>query len=195
MKGNLMVVENRRFDQHKKHALVGAEREARWNPATFLKQLGIQSGQSVLDLGSGPGFWTLPLAEMVGSNGEVWALDVSQETLDLLAQRKPPAQVRLMRAELPQIGLPPASLDWVWAAFVLHEVTPLETLAGEMRGALKEKGTLAVLDWRPDAVGESGPPRHHRLSVEMATKALLEAGFNSVTQSWQDDENYLLLAS
>jgi len=188
-----MSPDDRRFDHHKMHNLISQEREARWDPRRFLSRLAIQPGQSVLDLGSGPGFWSLPLAEIVGVDGLVWALDVSQEMLDLLAQRNPPAQVRPLRAELPQVELPSSSLDWVWAAFVFHEVTPPETLASEMRRLLKETGALAVLDWRPDAVStESGPPRHHRLTVEQVTKYLRDAGFKSITQTWQDDDTYLL---
>jgi SAM-dependent methyltransferase len=68
-------------------------------------------------------------------------------------------------------------VDWIWAAFVFHEVTPPEILARELRRLLKDTGTLAVLDWRPDAVTEAGPPRRHRLSVEQVTKYLREAGF------------------
>jgi ubiquinone/menaquinone biosynthesis C-methylase UbiE len=189
-----MSPDDRRFDHHKMHILIDPEREARWDPLRFLSRLAIQSGQSVLDLGSGPGFWSLPLAEIVGVDGTIWALDVSQEMLDLLAERNPPAQVHLLRAELPQIELPTSSLDWVWAAFVFHEVTPPETLASEMRRLLKKNGAVVVLDWRPDAITEVGPPRHHRLSVEQVTKYLREAGFTSVTQNWQDDDTYLLEA-
>jgi len=189
-----MSSDDRRLDHHKMHTLIGPEREARWDPSRFLTRLAIQPGQSVLDLGSGPGFWSLPLAKIVGADGTVWALDVSQEILNLLAQRNPPAQVHLLQAELPQIKLPTSSLDWIWASFVFHEVTPPETLASEMRRLLKENGTLAVLDWRPDAIAESGPPRHHRLSVEQVTKYLRETGFKSVTQTWQDDDTYLLEA-
>jgi ubiquinone/menaquinone biosynthesis C-methylase UbiE len=189
-----MSPDDRRFDYHKMHALIGPEREARWDPLRFLSRLAIKPGQSVLDLGSGPGFWCLPLSEIVGADGTIWALDVSQEMLDLLAQRNPPAQVRLLRAELPQIELPASSLDWVWAAFVFHEVTPPETLASEMRRLLKENSAVAVLDWRPDAVSEAGPPRHHRLFVEQVSKYLREAGFISVIQTWQDDDTYLLEA-
>jgi len=189
-----MSQEDRRFDHNKMHTLISPEREARWNPSRFLTRLAIQPGQSVLDLGSGPGFWSLPLAEIVGTNGTVWALDVSKEILDLLAQRNPPAQVHPLLAELPQVDLPESSLDWVWAAFVFHEVTPPEKLASEMHRLLKVNGSVAVLDWRPDAVTDAGPPRHHRLSVEQVTKYLQDAGFKSITQTWQDDDTYLLEA-
>lgn len=189
-----MSTDDRRFDQHKMHSLIGAEREARWDPPRFLARLGIQPGQTVLDLGSGPGFWSLSLAEIVGLNGKVWALDGSQEMLALLAQRNPPPQLHLLRAELPQVELPDASADWIWAAFVFHEVTPPEKLASEMRRLLKVGGQVALLDWRPDALAQAGPPRHHRVSVQAVTKYLLDAGFAAVKQTWQDDDNYLLEA-
>lgn len=103
----------RRFDPKNRAGLDNAEREARWQPLRLLKSLGLQPTEAVLDLGCGTGFWTLPLAEIVGSSGVVWALDVSQEMLDALGERNPPAQVRLLRSELPQIDLPNASVDWI----------------------------------------------------------------------------------
>jgi hypothetical protein len=51
-----MTPDDRRFEQHKMHALISPEREARWDPPGFLSKLLIQPGQSVLDLGSGPAF-------------------------------------------------------------------------------------------------------------------------------------------
>ena len=187
----VMLPDERRFDHKIMHALIGPERESRWSPLRFLSQLGIQPGQSVLDLGSGPGFWSLPLAAIVGPKGIVWALDVSQEMPDTLKQRNPPTQVRTLYSELPKIELPDSSVDWIWAAFVIHEVIPPEKLASEMCRILKENSTLSIHDWRPDATTEVGPPRHHRLSVEQVSKYLLDAGFKSVTQVWQDDEAYL----
>ena len=145
-----MQDDDRRFDHHKMQSLIDQERVARWDPQGFLSHLAIQPGETILDLGSGPGFWTLPLAEKVGASGKVWALDGSQDMLDALAKRNPPAQVRLLLAELPLIKLPDASVDWVWAAFVFHEVTPPEKLAAELRRLLRADGRLAVLEWRPE---------------------------------------------
>jgi ubiquinone/menaquinone biosynthesis C-methylase UbiE len=181
-----------RFDPQNKDYLISAQREARWQPAKFMQRLSVSAGQRVLDLGCGPGLWTLPLADRVGPSGIVWALDVSQEMLDKLAGRHPPTQVRLLRSELPEIDLPVNSVDLTWAAFVLHEVTPLDHMLRELRRV----GTrAAILDWRPDATGEGGPPREHRLWPHEVITALQAAGFGLASQTWQDEDNYLIEAS
>jgi ubiquinone/menaquinone biosynthesis C-methylase UbiE len=186
-----MNSEERRFDPQRKDFLISPQRHARWEPQVFLARFNINPGQAVLDLGCGPGFWTLPLAHIVGQNGTVWALDVSQELLDMLAGRQPPPQVRLMRSELPVISLPDKSVDITWAAFVLHEVSSLNHLSREL---LRVGQRVVALDWRPDAKGEAGPPRDHRLWPHEVIASLREAGFASASQTWQDEDNYLIEA-
>jgi ubiquinone/menaquinone biosynthesis C-methylase UbiE len=187
--------ENRRFDVQKKGMLLEEQRRARWDPPHFLAPLGLKPGLVVLDLGCGPGFWTMPLAEAVGSSGTVWALDVSREMLDTLARRNPPGQVRLVQSELPDIVLPDESIDFIWASFIFHEVTQPGELAMAMHRILKPGGALALLDWRPDAAGSSGPPRDQRLTTEQVGSHLESAGFITVAKTWQDDDNYLIVAS
>lgn len=172
-----------------------ARRWQRWDPPCFLGRLDLQAGQTVLDLGCGPGFWTLPLAEIVGPQGTVWALDVSQEMLNALAACHPPSQVRLLHGELPAIDLPDGSVDWIWSAFLFHEVEPPEQLAVEMRRVTHPGGRVAVLDWRPDTAGDDGPPRSHRLSAAQVGEHLRAAGFQDVVQTWQDEDAYLIEAS
>ncbi|HUH98821.1 MAG TPA: class I SAM-dependent methyltransferase [Anaerolineales bacterium] len=189
-----MTSDERRFDHRKMNALLGADRQARWDPSNFINRFDIRPGASVLDLGSGPGFWTFALAAKVGPQGTVWALDVSPEMLDELSKHNPPRQVRLLQSELPRIDLPDASLDWIWAAFVFHEVTPPQALAKEIFRLAKAEGVAAVLDWRSDAGAASGPPLHHRLSAEQVTEFLRGAGFRYVEKAWQDEDAYLIEA-
>ncbi len=189
-----MNLDDRRFDHRKMDMLMGADRQARWNPSAFISRFDIRPGASVLDLGSGPGFWTFPLADKVGAQGAVWALDISQEMLDELSQRNPPKQVHTLRSELPKIDLPDSNFDLIWMAFVFHEVMPPQKLADEMFRVAKAEGVVAVLDWRPDAAGEGGPPRHHRLSIEQVIGFLHQAGFQSVEKTWQDGDAYLIEA-
>ncbi len=187
-----MALNSKRFDAHRHPALTTPERWAQWDPPRFLARFGLGPGLSVLDLGSGPGFWTLPLAELVGPAGNVWALDASQEMLDAVASRNPPAQVHLLRSELPKVALPDHSIDLAWTAFVFHEVEPPEELARELHRVLKPAGRSLILDWRPDAQSEKGPPRAQRLEPEQVMAWLRKVGFTRVEQTWQDADNYLI---
>jgi len=190
-----MSYDERRFDPQHQHRLLNPERQAHWDPPRFLARFGLQAGQTALDLGCGPGFWTLPLAELVGKSGLVWAVDVSQEVLDALAARNPPPQVRLQRMELPTMDVPDATVDLAWVAFVFHEVERPERLASELRRVLRPSARVAVLDWRPDADSDQGPPRAHRLTPEQVMAWLHDAGFATARQTWQDADSYLVEAT
>lgn len=100
----------RRFDPADRAGLTSEQRRARWNPSRLLALAGLQPGQTALDLGCGPGFWTLPMAEIVGPQGQVIALDVSPEMLEALAAAHPPPHVRPLLGGLPAINLPDASI-------------------------------------------------------------------------------------
>lgn len=186
-----MSENTKRFDPQKRHGLLSEERHARWNPRHFLSRFDVAPGQAALDLGCGPGFWTLPLADIVGSTGHVWALDVSQEMLDTLAEQDPPAHVKPVLSELPEIAIESAAADFVWAAFVYHEVEG-EDLAGEIHRVTRAGGQAAILEWRPDGANQSGPPGDHRVWPAEVIAGLEEAGFSGVTETWRNDDAYLI---
>ncbi|MGE3639211.1 MAG: class I SAM-dependent methyltransferase, partial [Pirellulales bacterium] len=54
---------------------------------TMLTALHVQPGQVVCDMGCGNGFYTLPLARLVGDKGKVIAVDIQREMLGLLKDR------------------------------------------------------------------------------------------------------------
>lgn len=189
-----MAHNQRRFDPEKGARLLREERWHRWNPPQLLATAGVAPGQTVMDAGCGPGFWTLPIAEIVGPTGRVIALDVSEHLLGMLAEQNPPVHVHLVRGDLPNIDQPDASIDLIWAAFVFHEIQPPEAFAEELRRVLRPGGRLALLDWSPDATGEAGPPREHRYSYEQVHKYLADAGFRPLEQTWRDSDTYLVIA-
>ncbi len=112
----------------------------------------VTQGMKVLEPGCGMGFFTLPLARMVGSTGRVVAVDVQPRMLDVLRHRA--ARCRLLnRVELrlaSQDGLGVADLagtmDLVAAIHMVHEVKAKGRLLGEMWLALKPGGRLLLVE-------------------------------------------------
>jgi ubiquinone/menaquinone biosynthesis C-methylase UbiE len=53
-----------------------SEERKQWhNPETILKNVGVVNGMTMADLGSGPGFFTIPMAKATGEKGLVYAVD------------------------------------------------------------------------------------------------------------------------
>jgi hypothetical protein len=75
-----MPHDEKRFDPERAHILLDLARTGRWERERFLERFPIEPDQAALHRDFGPGFWTLPLATMVGPAGVVWALDGSRLT-------------------------------------------------------------------------------------------------------------------
>lgn len=131
--------------------LTREDREKEEDCTTMVKQLNVQPGQTVCDLGAGNGFYTIWLAKLVGEKGRVLAVDIQPEMLQMLKQR---AQTENLSNIDPILGttvdpkLPDGKLDLVLMVDVYHELSnPVEVLAG-VRKSLKPHGRLALVEFR-----------------------------------------------
>lgn len=109
----------------------------------------IHSGETAVDLGCGPGYFTLPMAEMVGDSGRVIAADLQPEMLEMLRERAVAAGLE-SRTELHQcrpdaIGLK-EPVDFALAFYMVHELPDPAAFFREVRGALKPGGRLLVVE-------------------------------------------------
>jgi ubiquinone/menaquinone biosynthesis C-methylase UbiE len=66
--------------------LMSEERKQWHSPETILKEVRIMKGMTIADLGSGPGFFTIPLAQITGAIGLVYAVDSDQTMLNGLKE-------------------------------------------------------------------------------------------------------------
>jgi ubiquinone/menaquinone biosynthesis C-methylase UbiE len=107
----------------------------------------------VLDVGSGPGRLTLPLAEQVGTEGTVVALDIQPQMLDRLQQRledRGLGNVQTMLGGVGQGDLEADDFDRAFLVTVLGEIVEKEKAMEEIHAALKRGGLLSVTEVFPD---------------------------------------------
>ena len=115
------------------------------------RRLPIQAGMRVVDVGCGPGRLTLPVARIVGEDGEVLAVDVQAEMLAIVerrARREGLDNVRTLEEAAGAGAIPTGRYDAALLATVLGEVPAerREPAVEEIAAALRPGGVLVVLE-------------------------------------------------
>ena len=117
-------------------------------PLRTLRHAGIQPGQTVLEVGCGTGFFTLPAATLIGDQGRLIAMDVSSDFITRVSKKIEAAKlknVQVIKCNALDTGLDTASIDTVLLFGVLpFPLLPLNRLLPEMHRVLKPEGTLSV---------------------------------------------------
>lgn len=152
--------------------LVRESRQREEDCKTLLSELGVRPGQSVCDLGCGNGFYTLKLAELVGPQGKVYAVDIQAEMLRLLGKSVEAAGVRNI---VPVLGtavdprLPAGQIDLVLMVDVYHEFSHPEEMLRAIRRSLKPEGRIALAEFRAEDAEVPIKPLH-----KMSKKQILK---------------------
>ena len=66
------------------------------DPYKLLRAAGLEQGQKVLEVGCGPGYFTIPAAEIVGDDGVVCAVDVHPRAIERVKEKIAATGVRKM---------------------------------------------------------------------------------------------------
>jgi ubiquinone/menaquinone biosynthesis C-methylase UbiE len=142
-------------------------RARRWlmNPVKTLRGAGIQPGQTVLEVGCGTGFFTIPAARLIGDDGCLVAMDALADFIKQVSKKLQAADlknVRVVKRDALNTGLGATSIDTVLLFGVLPwPALPLNLLLPEMHRVLKPEGRLAVWlfpvsGWVPKSILRSG---------------------------------------
>ena len=117
------------------------------NPYKLLDAAGLKPGQKVLEVGCGPGFFTIPAAKIVGAEGVVYALDVNPFAIEAV-QRKVEKEgldnVKILFADATRTGLPDESVDLAFLFGVIHALEDVDAVMQEMHRVLKANGILSI---------------------------------------------------
>lgn len=114
----------------------------------LIADLGLSAGSRGLDVGCGVGLYTLWLAEAVGPRGHVVGIEPKAERVEaaraLVGHLLPAARLEFREGDATKIGLPEATLDWVWCGDVLHHVQETGRALGEFARVVRPGGRIVV---------------------------------------------------
>ena len=114
----------------------------------------LKSGDTAMDLGCGPGFFTLPMAELVGPSGTVIGVDLQQEMLARVkvklakvSERSNLAEVLLHQCSEIDLGIDNSiSADFVLAYYMVHETVDQQSFFQQVNKILKPTGRLLIVE-------------------------------------------------
>jgi ubiquinone/menaquinone biosynthesis C-methylase UbiE len=112
----------------------------------------VQDGMTVLEPGCGMGYFTIPLARMVGPKGRIIAVDIQPKMLATLQRRAQKAgisdRIELRHGKKDELGLKDLSgrVDFAVALHMVHEVPDQASFFTEVRETLKQGSKLLFVE-------------------------------------------------
>jgi len=147
----------------------------RWlqNPQIILGPY-IEEGMTALDLGCGPGFFSIDMAKIVGKSGRVIASDLQEGMLEKLRDKikgtELEERITLHKCEENKIGVL-EKVDFILAFYMVHEVPDQDEFFNEIESLLKPDGQIFIVE----------PPFHvSKSAFEETIRKARNAGFTLV---------------
>lgn len=156
-------------------------RDAWQKPTEVIARLAIQPGMRVADIGAGGGYFTWYLADAVGPEGKVYAVDIDETALSIIKeeqQSREVSNVRLIHAEPGDPKLP-EPVDLVFSSNIYHHMQDRVVYFRSLAHYLSADGRVAILEYHPHGfvsgwLGHGTAKEEVRREMEAAGYQLLE---------------------
>ncbi|MDA1279946.1 MAG: class I SAM-dependent methyltransferase [Chloroflexi bacterium] len=178
-------------------ALLHPTIEETYDPQAMIALVPIHADQKVADIGSGPGWLTVPLAKYLYM-GTCYAVDTDEKMLEHVREQGKKAKLGNIETVVSQensVPLDDESLDGVVFSSVLSEVFRHKTLLKEGFRLLKKSGWMAIVEWLPaDAKIKVGPPASKRLVQQELRESAEALGLKTLFSRQLSPHRYIIVA-
>ncbi|KNZ42280.1 class I SAM-dependent methyltransferase [Acetobacterium bakii] len=171
------------------------QREQLIPPEALIGQMPIQKNHTLLDVGAGSGFFTIPMAE--STDCKVYAMDPDERMLGVIAAKakeKGLTNIELLQDPIENLSIQNSSVDFVMASLILHEVGSLSKALTTIFEVLKPGGHLLCLEYEKDDLVVEGPPMSIRVGSAKLEEVLPVIGFEIVKKTKISEAIYTVLA-
>ena len=141
------------------------------DPSIIVGQLGLEKGITVADFGCGSGYFSLPVAQTIGSDGVLYALDVLPSALESIESRAKImglTNIIIKRVNLEKENgskLEGNSLDWIILKDMLFQNAMKDIILAETYRVLKSGGRMLVVEWN-EYDSSMGPEQKLRIKKD-----------------------------
>ena len=157
------------------------ERDAYQQPEKVLEYLGEVSGQTIMDIGSGTGYFSFRLVE---AGARVIAADVDERFQQYIRIKRdslgiPETTLSLRKIPYDDPGLEPEEVDKVIIVNTYHHIEDRKAYFSKVLTGLKPGGALIVIDYVKREI-PVGPPSGMKMTSETVVEELRAAGFMEI---------------
>ncbi|OEG00243.1 methyltransferase [Vulcanibacillus modesticaldus] len=184
-----------KFDPQKMKQRI-KERKKILPPEETLRKLHLRKGDIMADVGCGFGYFTFPASKIVGEDGKVYALDISQQMLDEVIEgieTNDINNVEIIKVAEDDLKLDDETITYVLLSTVLHEVDDAVYYLNEIKRILKSEGKIAIIDWEKKQ-SSYGPPVEDRLDKNEVRELLVQTGYKIIEQFDIGTDYYAIVA-
>ena len=148
---------------------------------TIVKTANIQTGMDIADIGAGTGFYTRLFASAVGPEGKVYAVDIAENFVDEIVSQAGDTGMRniigIVNSQK-ETGLKNSSIDIAFVCDTYHHFEYPRTMLRSINNALRQGGSLIVIDFRKiKGVSSNWVMTHSRANKETVIKEIESEGF------------------
>jgi len=166
--------------------VIERERDTWQRPDDILRPFDPAAGKTIVDLGSGAGYFALKMSPRVGPAGHILAIDLRRQSLAFLWMRATLGGYRnlqVIRAEADNPHLPAEPVDGALIANTYHELVFPEAVLRALFIAMRPGARLVVVDRGPRDGSESraAAAAHHELTAAAAEREITQQGFQAIT--------------
>jgi len=165
--------------------------------AKFFEELDLKKASTFLDVACGWGAYSLAAADIIGKNGQIYAVDLWEEGISSLRKDADEKGVQNLEAFVSDaaqsIPVENDCVDVCLMATVLHDFVAdkvEQQVMKEILRVMKSEATLAIVEFYKKE-GPPGPPKPVRLSPEDVDKILTVYGFKLNRYTEVGPDNYL----
>jgi len=159
--------------------LISPDREEWQNPEDFIRTVNTNKEEIWADLGCGPGYFTLPLADKVK---KVYAVDYERKMLEVCKHRAEAIGLKNIEYVVCTEENIPIASEEVHVSLIanlFHELLNPDAYLNEVKRITKPRGRIILIDWHP-IPSPAGPPLEKRIAKEKALDFFLSKDFKQI---------------
>lgn len=169
------------------------QRDVHQKPDHVVELAQLSEAMTVIDLGSGSGYFLCRLSRAVGSRGRVVATEIGKQLVRGLkkrVEREQLSNVEVVLAPTNDVGVAPGTADRILVVNVWHHIVDRKRYAARVARALSPGGKVVVVDFKP-----AGRRGGHGIAPERVLAELAAGGIDGAVISEELPDQYVIIGA